>query len=128
MKPDSSLELSIHERFCRFGRGRNVTSPDGAAGVRRRFVQRRLVDVGRTQPELTAAAAAEVLRVRSAEGERVHEIEPATVPSIGIVLERRYRLARDVNGNPVLWSQRQRTPFLRPPSRAMRFDVLAETS
>src|SRR5439155_26765692 len=61
--------------------------PDGAAGVRRRFVQRRLADVGRTQPELTAAAAAEVLRVRSAAGERVHEIEPATVPSIGIVLE-----------------------------------------
>lgn len=102
--------------------------PDGAGGVRRRFVQRRLADVGRTQPELTPAAQAEVLRVRTADGERVHQIEPATVPSIGIVVERRYRLARDVNGSPVLWSQRQRTPFLRPPSRATRFDVFVESS
>jgi hypothetical protein len=100
--------------------------PDAEGGVRRRFVQRRLADVGRTHPELTAAAEAEVLRVRSATGESAHEIEPATVPSIGIVLERRYHLARDIKGNPVLWSQRQRTPFLRPPSRAMRFDVFAE--
>ena len=44
---------------------------------------------------------------------------------IGITIERRYRLARDVKGNPVLWCQRQRMPFPRPPARAMRFDVLA---
>ena len=72
------------------------------------------------------AVSAEVLRVRTAAGETVHAIEPATVPSIGVVLDRRYRLARDVSGNPVLWSQRRRSPFLRPPGRTMRFDVLAE--
>jgi hypothetical protein len=99
--------------------------PDG----RRRFVQRRLADLSGAEPTLTPAAAAEVLRVRiPGGGEVVHEIEPATVPSIGVVLERRHRLARDVHGNPVLWMQRQRTPFLRPPSRALRFDVLAETT
>jgi len=98
--------------------------PDGSP--RRRFVQRRLADLARTDPELLPAATAEVLRVRTPGGETVHEIEPATVPSIGVVLERRHRLARDTAGNPVLWSQRQRSPFLRPPSRNLRFDVLAE--
>jgi hypothetical protein len=99
---------------------------DGEDG-RRRFVQRRLADLSGTDPALTPAAVAEVLRVRTgAGGEAVHQIEPATVPSIGVVLERRHRLARDVRGNPVLWMQRQRAPFLRPPSRAIRFDVLAE--
>ena len=88
---------------------------------RRRFVQRRLADL--SGPGLTPAPVAEVLLT----GAEVHRIEPATVPSIGIVLERRHRLARDVDGNPVLWSQRQRTPFLRPPSRANRYDLLLET-
>jgi hypothetical protein len=99
--------------------------PDGDGEPRRRFVQRRLADLALTRPELLPAARAEVLRVRAANGEAVHEIEPATVPSIGVVLERRYRLARDVAGNPVLWLQRQSSPFLRPPSRSLRFDVLA---
>jgi hypothetical protein len=84
-------------------------------------VQRRLVDLA--GPALTPAPVAEVLLT----GDEVHRIEPATVPSIGIVLERRHRLARDVDGNPVLWSQRQRSPFLRPPSRADRYDLLVET-
>lgn len=101
-----------------------VDSPDG----RRLFVQRRLADLSGADPTLTPAAAAEVLRVRTAGGETVHQIEPATVPSIGIVLERRHRLARDVLGNPILWMQRQRTPFLRPPSRHVRFDVLTEAT
>lgn len=96
---------------------------------RRRFVQRRLADLSGVEPKLTAAAAAEVLRVRTTDGgELIHEIEPATIPSIGVVLQRRHRLARDILGNPVLWSQRQRSPFLRPPSRALRFDVLEETA
>lgn len=93
---------------------------------RRRFVQRRLADLSGAAPSLTPAAVAEVLRVRGPAGETVHEIEPATIPSIGVTLTRRHRLARDTAGNPVLWSQRQRTPFLRPPSRATRFDLLAE--
>ncbi len=72
------------------------------------------------------AAEAEVLRVRSGNDEYVHQIDPATVPSIGIELERSYRLARDVHGKPVLWIQRQRMPFLTPPARRLRFDVMEE--
>jgi hypothetical protein len=72
---------------------------------------------------------ADVLRARNAAGaEVVHEIAPGTVPSIGVVLERRYVLARDVHGNPVLWRQRRRSPFLSPPGRHLRFDVLAENA
>jgi hypothetical protein len=93
---------------------------------RRRFVQRRLADLSGPDPVLLPAAAAEVLRVRGPGGETVHEIEPATIPSIGVTLTRRHRLARDTSGAPILWSQRQRSPFLRPPTRATRFDVLAE--
>jgi len=100
--------------------------PDAIGRTRRRFVQRRLADLTRVQPELLPAAHAEVLRAFDNGVEVVHEIAPATVPSIGVVLERRYVLARDVAGNPVLWLQRQRMPFLSPPSRSLRFDVLAE--
>lgn len=91
----------------------------------RRFVQRRLADLSGPQPELFPEATAEVLRVRTAAGETVHQIQPATVPSIGVVFDRRHMLARDIAGNPVLWSQRRRSPFLQPPSRAVRFDVMA---
>lgn len=94
--------------------------------VRRRFIQRRLADLSHVHPELLPAPAAQVLRSRTPDGETVHEIEPATVPSIGIEIERRYMLARDVAGRPVLWLQRQRMPFLAPPSRALRHDVMAE--
>lgn len=101
--------------------------PDPEGRLRRRFVQCRLADLNRVQPELLPAPRAEVLRVQNSVGQEiVHEIMPATIPSIGIVLVRRYVLARDVDGNPVLWLQRQRTPFLSPPGRTLRFDVLAE--
>lgn len=90
---------------------------------RRRFVQRRTADVSGVTPILTPTPTAEVLRVRtSAGGEVVHEIEPATIPSIGTRLQRRYKLARDTLGRPCLWVERQRSPVLRPPSRSLRFD------
>jgi hypothetical protein len=57
-----------------------------------------------------------------------HQIEPATLPAAGITIERRWMLARDTAGNPVLWIQRQRHPVLAPPSRLLRFDVLAALS
>jgi hypothetical protein len=91
----------------------------------RRFVQRRLADLSRAQPELLPAPVAEVLRAYSGNTEIIHQIEPATVPSIGTHLQRRYQLARSITGDPCLWVQRQRTPVLRPPSRTARFDHLA---
>lgn len=100
--------------------------PDADGRLRRRFVQRRLADLAREAPELTPAPRAAMLRIGDAAAERVHEIEPATVPSIGVELERRYQLARDVRGQPRLWLQRERKPFLSPPARNVRFDVLAD--
>jgi hypothetical protein len=98
-----------------------------AAGkLSRRFVQRRLADLGRTLPELLPAAAAQTLRRFTAAGESVHEISPATIPSIGLTLERRAMLARDVHGNPLLWIRRQRMPFLAPPGKHLRFDLMPE--
>ncbi len=98
-----------------------------ANGVpQRRLVQRRLIDLSRQRPQLMPPAEAEVLRVRSGNAEYVHQISPSTVPSIGIELERRYMLARDVYGRPVLWMQRERMPFLTPPTRKLRFDVMEE--
>jgi hypothetical protein len=103
--------------------------PDANGVPRRRFVQRRLADLSRTEPELLPAARAEFLRAFDGAGvEVIHEIAPATVPSIGVLLERRYVLARDVNGNPALWIQRRRSPFLSPPGRHLRFDVMAENA
>ncbi|MBY8877352.1 hypothetical protein [Actinacidiphila acidipaludis] len=99
----------------------------GTDGVpRRRFVQRRMADLSRTRPELLPAPTAELLRVRQGATEVVHQIEPATLPSIGVVLERRYHFARDALGRPLLWRSRRRTPSLNPPGTTMRFDVLAE--
>lgn len=99
---------------------------DEAGRPRRRFVQRRLADLARETPELTAAARAAVLRrVDGAGTEAVHEIDPATVLSNGLVLERAYRLARDIAGNPVLWLERHRGPSPSPPARIARFDVFA---
>lgn len=62
----------------------------------------------------------------AAAGALVNQIEPATVPTLGLRLERRYMLARGTNGLPVLWSQRRRLPLLAPPAPHLRFDVMEE--
>jgi hypothetical protein len=103
-----------------------VETPDGNGQSHRCFLQSRLVDLSREQPELMPAVQVELLRVHNGVGEIIHQIEPATIPSIGIELERRFMLARDIQGRPVLWIQRQRMLFLTPPARTMRFDVMEE--
>jgi hypothetical protein len=54
----------------------------------------------------------------------VHEIAPDALPRNGIRIERRHVLGRRVDGEPVLWVQRRRTPLLAPPASQLRFDVL----
>ncbi|ALL71387.1 hypothetical protein K788_0001814 (plasmid) [Paraburkholderia caribensis MBA4] len=103
-----------------------LVEPGDDGPIARRFIQRRLADLGRVNLELMPAATAQVLRSFGPTGERVHEISPATIPTIGLKLERRAMLARDVRGNPLLWIRRQRMPFLAPPGRHMRFDLMAE--
>ena len=58
----------------------------------------------------------------------VHQIEPASVPTRGLQLERRYVLGRGTDGQPVLWTQRRRLPLLAPPAPHLRFDVMRESS
>lgn len=100
---------------------------DDSGVPRRRFVQRRLADLARENPELTPAARAAMLRQFDPTGaELAHEIDPATLPSNGVLVERAYQLARDTEGNPVLWLERRRRPYLSPPARSARFDVFAK--
>lgn len=56
----------------------------------------------------------------------IHEVATDAVPANGIEIERCWMLARDVEGNPILWIQRQRKPLRSPPARLVRFDVLEE--
>jgi hypothetical protein len=56
----------------------------------------------------------------------VHQIEPATVPTLGLRLDRRFVLGRSTDGRPILWLQRRRLPLLAPPVSNLRFDVVEE--
>jgi hypothetical protein len=57
---------------------------------------------------------------------RGHEIDAHAIASSGAALTRRYRLARDTKGGPVLWVERASRPLLGPASAHLRFDVLGE--
>jgi hypothetical protein len=85
---------------------------------KRRLVLRRFVDLSRQKPFLMPAPQAELLQTTS--------ILPLAIPSNGIEIERRWQLARDMNGAPILWIQRQRRTLLSPPARRLRFDVMEE--
>ena len=88
----------------------------------RQLVQRSLVDYSLQQPKKMPLPNAQVLQ--SIEPEQLHVINPLAIPSNGIQLERRWQLARDMNGLPVLWIQRKRSPLLAPPARLLKFDVM----
>ena len=91
---------------------------------KRWLVQRRLVDLSRQKPFLMPAAEAETLQ--SPTPDQPHRIAPLAIPSNGIEIERRWQLARDMHGNPVLWIQRQQRALTSPPGRRLRFDVMEE--
>jgi hypothetical protein len=102
------------------------TLNEDAEGGPRRLVQRRLVDLSRQKPSSMPAPDAEVLQ--SERPDQSHTIAPLAIPSNGIEVERRWMLARDMNGQPVLWIQRQRRSLLSPPARRLRFDVMEEAN
>jgi hypothetical protein len=102
------------------------TLNDEGDGGSRRLVQRRLADLTRQKPALMPAPEAAVLQ---ADGTGLHHsVAPSAVPSNGLEVERRWMLARDMNGRPVLWIQRQRRSSLSPPARRLRFDVIEEAN
>lgn len=93
----------------------------------RRFVQGRLADLEQRPPVPMPEPISPLLHDRAAgPAAPVHQIEPATVPTTGLRLERRWVLGRRTDGGPVLWSQRRRLPMLGPPVSGLRFDI-AET-
>ena len=94
---------------------------DEVDGVRR-LVQRRLVDFSRQKPLPLPQPQSELLQPV---GGHLHRLAPLAIPSNGIEVERRWQLARDMQGQPVLWLQRQRVPLLSSPARRLRFDVMA---
>ena len=57
---------------------------------------------------------------------RGHVLAQPALPSSGVRLIRRARLARDTAGRAVLWVERQVAPLAGPPASHLRFDVLAE--
>ena len=94
---------------------------------RRRFVQGRLADLEARPPVAQPAPVTSLLYDAHAPAAGpVHQIEPATIPTTGLRLERRWMLGRRTDGLPVLWAQRRRLPLLGPPVSGLRFDVLDE--
>jgi hypothetical protein len=94
---------------------------------RRRFVQGRLADLEARPPVAQPAPVTSLLYDAHAPAAGpVHQIEPATIPTTGLRLERRWMLGRRTDGQPVLWAQRRRLPLLGPPVSGLRFDVLDE--
>jgi hypothetical protein len=94
---------------------------------RRRFVQARMANLEVRPPVLMPEPVSPLLSDPNAPASGpAHQIEPATIPSSGLRLDRRYVLGRRTDGLPVLWRQRRRLPLLAPPVSGLRFDVLEE--
>lgn len=94
-----------------------------AAPARRVFVQGLVADLGQHPPVTRAPARSELIG-----GGRGHELDASAVPNQGLRLERRFALARAVDGSPVLWRQRRRVPLLAGPVSHLRFDLLREAA
>lgn len=92
------------------------------------FVQWGLADYSLQTPRPTPHPRAEVLKAKSEEPPTVHRISAAAMAPGGLEFERRWELARDTAGNPILWMQRQRRILRNPPARTIQFDVMEETA
>ena len=93
----------------------------------RRFVQGRLADLNVRPVVPRKGPTSRLLRDPAARPtDPAHQIAPGAVPRTGLRIERRHVLGRRVDGRPVLWVQRRRTPLFAPPVSGLRFDVLEE--
>lgn len=90
------------------------------------YVQWGLADYSLQVPRPMPHPDAEVLKGDPPSS--VHKIAASAMAQGGIELERRWQLARDIAGRPVLWIQRQRRALRNPPARTIRFDVMKETA
>jgi hypothetical protein len=89
------------------------------------FVQGLVADLT-VRPPATRPGPRSPLLSGTPDGTPGHLLTPAAVPNAGVGLERRFVLARDTTGQPVLWLQRRRIPALNGPVSHLRFDVFAE--
>jgi hypothetical protein len=94
----------------------------------RRFVLAGLADLSREKPAPLPRPRAKILFGGTPPEHELHMLYPSAIPSNGLQIERRWMLARDRRGRPVLWIQRQRKPLYAPPARNLRFDVLEESA
>jgi hypothetical protein len=92
------------------------------------YVQRGLAGYGLQKPKPMPRPAARVLYAGTPEAPELHRISTAVMAGGGQELERRWQLARDMDGKPVLWIERQRRILHATPARNMMFDVLEESS
>ena len=92
------------------------------------FEQQGLADYSLQKPRPMPHPDADVLKAGTPEALELHRIAAATMSLGGLELERRWQLARDLRGRPVLWIQRQRRVLRTPPARTIRFDVMRENA
>ena len=92
------------------------------------FVQGGLADYSKQHPQPMPRPRAELLKAGTAAAPKLHRIAASTVVPGGIEFERRWQLARDAAGRPVLWVQRQRRILRNVPARTIRFDAIEQTS
>ncbi|MEO3389005.1 hypothetical protein [Mesorhizobium sp. CAU 1741] len=91
------------------------------------YVQGGLADYSLQRPKPLPRPRARVLQAGTPDAPALHRVAAAALSGGGIELERRWRLARDINGQPVLWIERQRRILRGPPARNIMFDVLEES-
>lgn len=116
-KPAEGIETHWHPYELDWG------APGGAA-----YIQRGLADYGLQKPKPMPRPNARLLFAGTIEAPELHRISPSVMAGGGQELERRWQLARDINGGPVLWIERHRHILRAPPARNMMFDVLEESS
>lgn len=92
------------------------------------FRQGGLADYSRQDPRPMPRPRAEILKAGSPAAPQPHRIAASAMAPGGLEFERRWQLARDMKGRPVLWMQRQRRILRNPPARTIRFDVMQETA
>lgn len=87
----------------------------------KKLIQGRLAELGGEDPVWMPLPRAELL---GANKKGIHNIEAGVVLDHGLELSRRWLLARDTNGQPVLWLRRSSCPIDVPLSSLVRFDTV----
>lgn len=125
-KPSTTLPARWHP-YERIHAG--DTDPVGAVGDGRSggYRQAILADLTGPIPQPRPGPRSRLIGGPSGPGAgRGHTIDADALPSTGIRIQRRARLARATDGQPVLWNERRVLPLLGPPTSHLRFDVLTE--